>query len=207
MIDQKQQQENYRKNPIFGTDFHLRLSQIVEQIRNEIMKARGTVNDMQHGSACGERLNNIEGLLNCGLIALYHVKEEIVEWEIKCDDEEHGQSLSFRPRDIGSDECPCCFVCGSGSCGGFMTNLAAFVESKDEGQQIVEWFCNRARLDFRTAEPNWIQVKVGACEQHESALRQIQDIASVHGRIREIEIDVIIKTALHTPAVLTESIQ
>lgn len=205
MIDKKQQQANYRKNPIFGTDFHLRLSQIVEQIRNEIIKARGTVNDMQHGSAWGERLNNVEGLLNCGLIALYQVKEEIVEWEIKCDDEEHGQSLSFRTRGIGADLCPCCFVCGRRR--RLMTNLVAFVASKEDGQQIVEWFCNRARLDFRTAEPNWIQVKVGACEQHESALRQIQDIASVHGRIREIEIDVIIKTALHTTDALTESMK
>ncbi len=47
-----------------------------------------------------------------------------------------------------------------------MANIAAFVTSKEEGEEVVRWFGDGAYLDFRPSEPNWIQVKIGACEKH-----------------------------------------
>jgi len=45
-------------------------------------------------------------------------------------------------------------------------NLSAFVETKEEGERAVAMFTQGAKLDYRPQEPNWIQVKVGACDTH-----------------------------------------
>ena len=79
---------------------------------------------------------------------------------------------NFRPRGIGIAGSPGCFVCGGEL--ELMTNMAAFVDSKESGERIVKMFKTGAYLDYRDYEPNWIQVKVGACEKHTPNLKALQ---------------------------------
>lgn len=79
------------------------------------------------------------------------------------------------PRGIGGSAYDC-FVCGcraetyrqNGKY--FAADIAGFVRSKEAGQRVVDMFDGLAYLDFRPSEPNWIQVKVGCCPDHEKNL-------------------------------------
>jgi hypothetical protein len=66
-------------------------------------------------------------------------------------------------------------VCG----GDEKADLAAFVEGKDGGERVVEMFERAgatACLDYREREPNWVQVKIGACQHHLPALERLYDL-------------------------------
>lgn len=70
-----------------------------------------------------------------------------------------------------------CFVCI-----GEMTlreNLSFFVYSRQEGECAEALFGFGARLDYREFEPDWIQVKVGACDKH------ITNLDSLHQQLAE----------------------
>jgi len=190
---QKADAERYRAKPIFGTDFSKPLSEIIEVVRNEICKARGTINDIQHGyPGWKERVDHVEGLLTCGLVALADSKKEIFEYEIRCEDVEKGTSLAFRSRGIGLDMVPCCFVCGTKlrepRANAYLNNISAFVASKAEGEEILSWFEQGARLDYRENEPNRIQLKIGACNDHVKQLQHLHDITAYYGRIRQADV-------------------
>jgi hypothetical protein len=84
-------QERSKKLPIFGTDFTKPLSQLVEGMRDRLCAARGTINDIQFvHDAWGERLQDVEGLINCGLTRLYEIKQEM----IKCEEKKREQTSS-----------------------------------------------------------------------------------------------------------------
>lgn len=73
-----------KHNPIFGTDLSIPFSETVEELRSRIAKIRGQLYDI--GSAetiWKDRLQSVEGLLTCGLVSLYAVKEEMAEYERK----------------------------------------------------------------------------------------------------------------------------
>lgn len=182
--------EHYRKNPIFGTNMTKPVSVLTEDIRNKLVEARNIISDIKHGFGWKDRFDDVEGLINCGLSTLYGIRQEIADVEIRCDDEGFGPSIRFTCRGIGTDVCPGCFVCGGEA--GSMANIAAFVESKEDGETAVKWFQDLARLDFRPSQPNWIQVKVGACEKHESALPKLSELTSVHGVLREVMIHAVV---------------
>jgi hypothetical protein len=77
------------------------------------------------------------------------------------------KAVRFHIRGLGTDSCSC-MICNEK---GLMSNFAAFIESKEEGELAVEMFGNfGAWLDFRPREPKWVQVKVGACKRHLVAL-------------------------------------
>jgi hypothetical protein len=66
-------------------------------------------------------------------------------------------------------------------------DMAAFVDSKESGERVVDMFRKAglvAKLDFRKFEPNWVQVKVGACEKHEPNLKVLLEETKVRGCIR-----------------------
>ena len=73
-------------------------------------------------------------------------------------------NLLFDSRGQGSDWVDC-MICGKS---GLNHNIAAFVHSKEEGQQIVQWFSkyHKQYLDYRPSEPRRIQVKIGLCDEH-----------------------------------------
>jgi len=181
------------KTGIYGTDLTLRPSAIIEQIRDRLVHARGQLSDVQREwPGWKEYITPVEGLLTCGLIALYSAKEKIVVVEIKQDDAELGPSLHFAPRGIGTDRVPSCFVCGEVPKECSFHNIAAFVSSEAEGKEIVQWFGlpdqDCARLDLRPSEPNWIQVKAGACETHRPNLHRLLAATARYGRIRQKDI-------------------
>lgn len=72
-------------------------------------------------------------------------------------------------RGIGSDHTPGCFGCPD-SGPNLYSNISAFVNSKEEGERATLIVGHGARLDYRINEPQWIQVKVGACPRHKWAL-------------------------------------
>lgn len=173
----------YRKNPIFGTDMTKPASVLTDEMRNKLVEARNILSDVKRGYGWEDRFESVEGLIDCGLICLYEVMKEIAKCEISVDDARFGKSVPFTIRGIGTDNCPGCFVCGGES--GAMSNIAAFVRSKEAGETAVAWFQGRARIDFRPSEPTWIQVKVGACSKHELGLSDLWKLTVIHGVLRE----------------------
>ena len=80
-------------------------------------------------------------------------------------------------RGIGRDRCPGCFVCNDGDVSRMMSNISMFVGSRQDGEMIVEMFPHHgARLDYRSNEPDWIQVKVGACDNHVPNLEKLDEL-------------------------------
>lgn len=96
-------------------------------------------------------------------------------------------------RGIGTDHTPGCFVCGGEP--GMYSNVSGFVTSKEAGEQIVAWFPRGARLDYREHEPNWIQVKVGACAVHLPHLQQLAGSVTSDGTVTEARITAAIMLA------------
>lgn len=99
------------------------------------------------------------------------------------DDKTYYKYELFNSRGIGLDHCTC-FVCGTSkrsndeSSSEYLNNIAAFVSSKEAGERVVGMFEMGARLDFRYYEPNWIQVKVGSCDEHLPNLKKLNELVS-----------------------------
>ncbi len=66
-----------------------------------------------------------------------------------------------------------------------MTNVSWFVLSKEAGERVVDGMFNNvgAWLDYREWEPNWIQVKFGACPEHLESLKKLNDDTIESGTI------------------------
>jgi hypothetical protein len=176
--------EEYRKNPIFGTSFDKRPSFIIEDVRDMLTKLRGTICDIQHGYPhLKDKIDNYEGFLTTGISSLYSDIADIKKSEIKKDDSQYGESISFKSRGIGSDYTNGCFICGGDN--SLMNNISAFVKSKKEGERAVSWFDRGAVLDYREKEPEWIQVKIGACDNHIDSLEKLDAMISEYDVLRE----------------------
>ena len=192
-MESEEKINRYREHPIYGTDFAKPLSQLIEDVRKELTQARGHLHDIEFGyPGWKERVDHVSGLLTCGLVALHVSRQEIIQFEIAQDDKIRGRSLKFNPRGIGLDICQCCFVCGAmkraPDTNSYLNNISAFVASKEEGTEIVNWFGRGANLDFRENEPNWIQVKVGACNDHMPNLKKLNEATAKYGLIRQVDI-------------------
>lgn len=92
----------------------------------------------------------------------------------RSDTKPEGGGEFFNPRGIGSDNTPGCFVCGGRT--GLYSNIAAYVRCKDAGERVVAMFGQGARLDYREHEPDYVQVKLGACSDHLSNLRALKKL-------------------------------
>ncbi|HMI56395.1 MAG TPA: hypothetical protein VK494_09420 [Gemmatimonadaceae bacterium] len=69
------------------------LSELIADIRSQIVHARGQLNDIGMGfTGWHERLQNVEGLLTCGLMALYSTQQEMLKHE-----KEFGSTRPFTP--------------------------------------------------------------------------------------------------------------
>jgi hypothetical protein len=85
-----------------------------------------------------------------------------------------------------------CFVChelplmdGLGD-GSAHDNLAAFVQSREDGEAIIRLFAElgcEAHRDYRPSEPHWIQVKIGACPTHRPSLRLLDHMTRINDEI------------------------
>lgn len=100
-------------------------------------------------------------------------------WETAADD------WNYSPRGPGLNWLPC-FICGADGQpnehgGTAQTDMSAFVRGKDGGERIVALFeqCGmQAKLDFRDFEPSYVQVKIGACVEHEPNLLLLWHLTS-----------------------------
>ena len=82
----QQRAEEYRQKTISGIDLSKPLSELVTGIRNDLTKARGELQDIGWGyTGWADRLENVQGLLTCGLIALHGIVEEMKESESRAD--------------------------------------------------------------------------------------------------------------------------
>jgi len=71
-----------RSRPIYGTNLSLPLSELVSDIRSQLVRARGQLGDIGSGfPGWKEHVESVEGLLTCGLVSLHRVKEEMEEHE------------------------------------------------------------------------------------------------------------------------------
>lgn len=86
-----------------------------------------------------------------------------------------GGGEFFSPRGIGLDTTPGCFVCGGPQA--MLNNIAAFVRTKTAGERVVAMFEKGAWLDYRPSEPDWVQVKIGACDPHLPKLERLMALA------------------------------
>ena len=105
--------------------------------------------------------------------------------------------IQARTRGIGKDYCTC-FMCKDGE-KKLMHNIAMFVNSKLEGEAIVQHFQYGAWLDYRENEPNWIQVKVGACNSHYDLLAQLDHVISIHQTVSRAMVDEIRESVVAVP--------
>lgn len=94
----------------------------------------------------------------------------------------------YQARGIGNNSI-LCFVCGKGDdykdepteytpgenfrYDGIQSDMAAFVSNKESGERVVALFDGKACLDYRPQEPDWVQVKVGACSAHRTNLQYL----------------------------------
>ena len=181
----KEEQERNKQNPIYGTDFSKPISVLLQDVRNDLVRLRGRLGDIERGSVHEERIQYISGLLTGGVVSLGVELEKISKIEIVLDDYKFGQSYHFASRGIGIAWISC-FVCGGKP--DMKSNLASFVNSKEDGEIITSWFSHGAVLDFREHEPNWIQVKIGACQGHLEALKKLEEKTLIHKVIREADV-------------------
>lgn len=79
----------------------------------------------------------------------------------------------FSSRGIGIERGLGCYVCGSEN---QSTNMAAYVRCKESGQRIVLLLKQGAKLDWRKWEPDYVQVKVGACNIHVECLNKLNEL-------------------------------
>lgn len=90
------------------------------------------------------------------------------------DEKPEGEGEFFRSRGVGLDTTRGCFVCGGGK--GLRNNIAAFVKCKEAGERVVAMFSKGADLDYRTSEPDRVQVKIGACDMHLPNLKKLDEL-------------------------------
>src|SRR5208282_1288373 len=83
----KMLQENSRLHPVYNTDFSKPLSVLIENIRSQIAKSRGQLGDISFTGMWEQSIKEVEGLLTCGLIALWHIKEEMEKVEARSENE------------------------------------------------------------------------------------------------------------------------
>lgn len=100
------------------------------------------------------------------------------------DKQPEGGGEFFRPRGIGLDhrEGVGCWVCGLVS-ERYMRNIAAYAQCKDASDRIVRLFGRGAWTDFREREPDYVQVKIVVCDQHEKALSKLLELTRDDGII------------------------
>jgi hypothetical protein len=102
--------------------------------------------------------------------------------------------ITFDSRGIGNDWREC-FVCGKNKDRDkLMNNIAAYVQSKNDGDTIVSWFGGiGAWNDFRVREPHYIQVKIYACNKHLHLLKDLDATTRDGGAISKADVEAIIE--------------
>ena len=182
-------QEAYCQHPIYKTEglADKPISLLIEELRSRISNCRGNLFDIIHERGWEDRLEHVEGLLTCGLVALNVSRKEIYEFEIKCDDEKFGPSMEFHSSGIGLDNGLGCFVCGKNILDPendyYYHNIAALVSVEDVPAilRLFDW----SRVSYLHGDPNCPQIKIFSCDNHRPNLKALHDMTAYYGRFRE----------------------
>jgi len=100
------------------------------------------------------------------------------------------KEIKLYTRGIGQEFGLGCFVCGIKQ--KLMNNISVFVPSKEEGEEVEKWF-KGSYLDFRPREPNWIQLKIGACDKHKDYLTKLNTLIASKINISKEDVDNVCK--------------
>jgi hypothetical protein len=80
--EEQKRAESYRQHPIYGTDLNRPMSEVIAEIRGNMIRLRGQIYDFQFGfPAWKARTEPVEGLLTCGIVTLYQALQEIEAFE------------------------------------------------------------------------------------------------------------------------------
>lgn len=75
---------NKDRNPIYYKDakeMDKPLSELMEELRNEISRTRGKLYDIKRSYGWAERIESLEGGLSCMIMAMYGIVKEIERFE------------------------------------------------------------------------------------------------------------------------------
>jgi hypothetical protein len=182
--------------PIYDTDLSKSPAELIYDLRNQLTHLRGQLYDVYSGyPAYKDDLTPVEGLLTCAISYLYQVKQRMEQHVV-----EHQHGEKFFPRGIGSDSVPGCFVCGGDP--GLYANLAAHVSNREAGERATAMFTHGARthgarLDYRPSEPDWVQVKIGACPTHLPNLRHLYNLTATENVLTPAKVELARTGSLH----------
>ena len=185
--------------PAFPAHF-ITAAEKAEHLRNLISDVRSKFYELKKFHVDGHHtLDAVEGLLTCGIVTLCSYQDDVNKYDIKWHGggvEKVGKPIVFSSRGIGLDSCPGCFVCNKPkrtddpTKSDLLNNISAFVSSKADGEEIIRWFRGTgARLDWREWEPNWIQVKIGACDKHLPQLKWLSRETRKYNRLWRHQIE------------------
>lgn len=74
------QQLAEQSKSLYGVDFSRPIEDLIEDVRKQLVQARGQLSDIGYRfTGWTERTKNVEGLLTCGLVALWQLKKEAEE--------------------------------------------------------------------------------------------------------------------------------
>jgi hypothetical protein len=164
--------------------------QVLEAVRWVLTDQRHALEQYVRDNPTSHSAPDAKGALSCAVVTLYREVQELRKPVRQVGEERYS------PRGLGSNWLPC-FICNPPqvNISGLLKtpepdlkmDMAAFVDSKESGERVVDMFRKAglvAKLDFRKFEPNWVQVKVGACEKHEPNLKVLLEETKVRGCIR-----------------------
>lgn len=82
-----------REHPIFETDMTLKKSEVIKLARQKIYEARGILDDFAAAYPGWKgRVDHVNGLATCGLVALYATIQELEQHERKWE-ENNGRAI------------------------------------------------------------------------------------------------------------------
>ena len=64
-------------------EFNKPVSELIEQLRQDLVKVRGKLHDIKYEHGFKDRLEPLEGGLTCIISAMYNTLKEFQEWEEK----------------------------------------------------------------------------------------------------------------------------
>lgn len=149
----------------------------IEKARDQLTSVRSSLQDIESGLGSNYVLNASAGTTSLLIGALYREIEELKRSHGLARARLHGaKPLSYSPRGPGSGWFPC-VICGSGgSHATAQPDLAAYVGTKENGEDVVALFDEfgmTAHLDYRAYEPSHTQVKIGTCYNHAEFLDRL----------------------------------
>lgn len=92
-----------------------------------------------------------------------------------------GNGEFFNSRPVGYDMVTCFCCKDKNKVNQSMNNIAGFVVCKEAGERVIALFdtyTGGARLDYRPHQPNYVQVKIGACKKHFANLEKLAELVS-----------------------------